>query len=214
MQPSCFWWLHEQSESEVHREPIKTSVVIFLYFTVKYVFTSTWKVTQNFTSADFTWSHRQLEAAQFDQSDVLVVVQEGESCRFTLLSAFSDNLIGPTCCEEINRNSLKGEHSLRLFKGWFHHFWKSTERFLQPARTCRPEPSVLFWTSNPEPKPDPDPRGRLHENKLDLFPSLTLLSNSSSHSWIFYLYYSSNTFCKCNMKSTITENRHVSLSLL
>lgn len=27
-----------------------------------------------------------------------------------------------------NRHSVKGEHSLRLFKGWFHQFWKSTER--------------------------------------------------------------------------------------
>ncbi len=35
--------------------------------------------------------------------------------------------------------------------------------------------------------------------------------NPSSHSLIFYLYYFSNTFCKCNMKSTITRKIDMSL---
>lgn len=36
-------------------------------------------------------------------------------------------------------------------------------------------------------------------------------SNSPSRSGIFYLYYCSNTLCKCNMKSTITQRTDVSL---
>lgn len=141
-----------------------------------------------------------------------------------------------------NGHSVKGEHSLCLFKGWFHQFWKSTDR---NTKSLRSQSSDLMFPVRNSPTRRPETsrtsyRVECHRQipvHLVLTPKKqkatrtseqlrstwwasnmkTSISpwrfwpNSSSHSLIFYLYYFSNTFCKCNMKSTITRKIDTSL---
>lgn len=124
----------------------------------------------------------------------------------------SDSLFSESLQRDRNTKSLKVKLRSQT--------WLQMLSEHKPTRTRRPEasqtsPSGMSSTIQVHQvthmRVSRDLRGELLTRKQRGSSPWHFWSNSPSRSGIFYLYYCSNTLCKCNMKSTITQRTDTSL---